>query len=416
MKKVFILLALLALVLASGGCWDRREINDLGMVVGVATDLVEDPGGDPMVEVTLQVIRHAATTADGPGVSSGMVGAGGGTQLFWTISDTSKTIRAAIVKMDYEISDQLFLGHTRVNLIGEKAARSGAAPFFDRLMRSRESRGTTFVLVSKGKAKNVLEQETPVFGASALMLAEIFKAKDGTQAIMSVNIKDFLYQLNSGIICPLAPVVEVVPKTSLTSAEKKSEGGKNTLRISGLAAFSQDGKLVDFLNERETLGLMWVLNKVKNRELTVPHHTGGTNEPISLGVYKSESSIAVSQGENGRPAFEVKVKAYCDLLEQFGSQAGTSDESFIESLTKEAGDQIALEIEAAVKKAQQINTDVLGFGEELRRRHRRDWLPLKDSWNEIFPEVIVTVEPEVSIRHRGLAVEPPSSRREEAPE
>lgn len=415
MKKVFILLALLVLVLAAGGCWDRREINDLGLVVGVATDLVENPDGEPLVEVTLQVIRHTAATV-GPGVSGGMGGAGQGAKPFWTISETSKTIRSAIVKMNYKTPKELFLGHVRVNLIGEKAARSGSAPFFDRFMRSRESRGTCYVVVSKGEAKDILEQETPVFGASALALNDIFKAKDGTQAIMSVNINGFSYRLNSGVICPLAPVVEVVPETSLTSLEKKSGGGKNTLRVSGLAAFSQDGKLVDFFNERETLGLMWVLNKVKNREITVQHHAGGTNEPITLGVYKSKSSIAVSQGENGRPAFEVKVKAYCDLLEQFGSQTGMSDENFIESVAQEAGDQIALEIGDAVKKAQQINTDVFGFAEELRRRHRRDWFALKESWKEIFPEVSVTVEPEVSIRHRGLTVEPPSSRREEAPE
>ncbi len=415
MKKVFILLSLLFLILTAGGCWDRREINDLGLVVGVATDLAENPGGEPMVEVTLQVIRHTATTA-GAGGTTGADGTGEGTRPFWTISETSKTIRSAIAKMNYKNPKELFFGHVRVNLIGEKAARSGSAPFFDRLIRSRESRGTTYVVVTKGEAKDILEQETPVFGASALMLNDIFKTKEGTQAIMSVNIKDFLYLLNSGVVCPLAPVVEVVPKTSLSSGEKKPGGGNSTLRVSGLAAFSPDGKLVDFLDERETLGLMWVLNKVKDREITVSHHAGGTNEPITLGVRKSKCRIDVSQGENGRPAFEVKVKAYCDLLEHFGSQQGISNESFIEYVVQEAGDQIALEIEAAVKKAQQLNTDVLGFGEELRRRHHQDWLGFKESWNEIFPEVIVTVEPEININHRGLTIGPPSSLREGAPD
>lgn len=410
MKKAVTLLALLVLVLAAAGCWDRREINDLGLVVGVATDLVEGPEGEPLVEVVLQVIRHTATT--GAGASGGVDEMGKGARHFWTISETAQTIRSAIVKMNYQIPEELFMGHVRVNLIGEKAARSGSAPFFDRLMRSRESRGTCYVVVSKGDAKKILEQETPTFGASALALNDIFKVKKGNQAILSVNINDFIYRLNSGIICPLAPVVEIVPETSLTTAEKKS-GGKNTLRISGTAAFSQDGRLVDFLDERETLGLMWVLNKVKDREITLRHQDGGTDEPITLGVYKSLGSIAANLDKDGRPVFEIKVKAYCDLLEHFGSQPGISNESFIESVTQEASEQIALEIEAAVKKAQQLNTDVLGFAEELRRRHYRDWLLLKDSWNEVFPEVVVTVEPEVNIRHRGLTVDPPSSRREE---
>lgn len=315
--------------------------------------------------------------------------------------------------MNYRIPKQIFLGHERVIIFGDKAARSGLTPFFDRLTRSRESRDTKFIAVSKGDPGKILEQESPIFQSTVLSLYNIFLTKDGWQGIMAVNMADFVYRLSTGVTSPLAPVVELVPQTSLTPKEKQA-GNINTVAVTGLAAFDTDGRLVDYLNERESMGLLWVMNRAKNRVLTIPHFIGGMEELVSLNLVKAKSKISVSIGDDGLPFFEIKTHVNFDLLEQFGGRREIVDVGMISDFEKTAGSKVINEIEAAVKKSQQLNTDVFGLGEEVRRQHRREWPQYKEHWKEIYPLVNVTVECETHIRNRELSVGAPGSRTEGA--
>jgi spore germination protein KC len=418
MRKNIFLFCLLILCSLLCGCWDRREINELGLVVGLAIDYTELEGGKTGVKFTAQVANPSVMA----GGQSGITGAGGtsgggeasGSKAFWTVTETGETIRGAIAKMNYGIPKQLFFGHTRVHIYGEKASRAGLAPFLDRLVRSRESRENNFIAVAKGDPSRILELESSIFQSTALALNDIFRDKDGWQAIMAVNHADFDYRLSTGITCPIAPVVEIVPQSSLSSEQRKTGGNTDTISVSGLAAFDQDGRLVDYFNERETLGLLWILNRANRQVITIPHFADGTEESISLRQVDAKSKIVVSIGEDGLPGFEIKTQASFDVLEHFGSQRGLSDVDFINNLEIMACSQIINEIEAAVTKSQQINTDVFGFGEEVRRQHRRDWPQYKDHWREIFPAVKVTVECKTHIHDKDLTVEPPGSRKEGA--
>ncbi len=414
MKKTLTAVALSILLMLTGGCWDRKEINDLGLIVAGAFDL-ENSEEEP-VRLTLQIANPAAMTVGGGGGAGGATG-GGAPKAFWITSETGRSIRAAALKMDHKIPNMLFFGHVRLYIFGEKAARSGVIPFIDRLKRSKEVRENSFIAVATGEGRPVWERETPVFRASGLALSDAFLLKDGNQGILAVTMSDFMFMLNSLTTGTIAPAVEIVSETSSTPEERGQPGGAgNTLRISGVGVFSPDGKLIDFFNERETLGLMWMLNKVRYRELTVPCPTRGFEEPISLGVYEGKSKIIVDVaniGKNGLPGIEVKVKTLVDVWEHFGSHPGVLSMQFVKDIEDSVSNQITLEIEAALKKAQLLKVDVFGFGEELRRQHHKDWHQIKNQWQDIFPEIELTVTCETVLRHRGLSIEPPKSTPEE---
>lgn len=417
MKKIFYVIILLVLSSLPYGCWDREEINEMALVVGTTADYTELEGGKTGVKVTAQVANPAVMAGAQGGATGGTGGAGGGdasgSKAFWTITESGQTIREAIFKMDSRVPKQLFFGHARVQLFGDRAARAGMAPFLDRLVRSRQSRENDYIAVTKEDPGRILAQESPLFMATSLALDDIFRNKDGREAIMAVNHADFDYRISTGITCPVAPVVVNVPQTSLSSTESESKRASNTIAVSGLAAFDQEGRLVDYFNERETKGLLWILNRAKSQVLTIPCFVDGTEEPVSLRQVNAKSNISVNIGEDGLPSFTIKTRAFFDVLEHFGTHQGLSDTNFISSLEDMAAGQIINEIEAAVIKSQQINTDVFGFGEAVRRKHRRDWQRYKDQWRDIFPAVKVTVDCETQIRDRELTVEPPASRKEE---
>ncbi|MEG3070864.1 MAG: Ger(x)C family spore germination protein [Candidatus Syntrophopropionicum ammoniitolerans] len=350
---VFLLVTMSALFC---GCWDRVEIDDLELVIGDAHDLA-DYAGKTGVQTTFQIANPQAMVSGlGASAGGGVGGEGGGNGggTFWVVSERGETIRDSVSKMNNRIPKQLFLGHERVAVFGEKAARSGLTPFFDRLTRSRESRDTKFIAVSKGNAGRILELESPVSQSTTQALNTIFEDKDGWEGILSVNMADFLYRLSTGITSPVAPLVEVVPQTSMTTKEKK-EGMVNTIALTGLAIFDTQAKLVDTFNERETMGLMWVINRAKNRVLTIPHVAGGKAEPISLNLTIAKSKIKVDIEDNGLPVFEIKMQIEFDLLEHFSKHQEVIGVGLIADLEKTASTQVINEIEAVLKKSQELD-------------------------------------------------------------
>ncbi|NPV91166.1 MAG: Ger(x)C family spore germination protein [Firmicutes bacterium] len=383
--------ALLALLLTStlfiSGCWDRREINDLLMVVGIGMDLADEAGEDRIV-LTSQI---SESTASGTGPDE----------------------RAAIMQSFSRIPKPLFFGQDQVVVYGERLARYGLIPALDRGLRSREARRSIFMAVSRGEAKKVMETEMPGSQPSGIALSSIFQLEGGTEDIMPVTRNDFAYALSTGVTSPVVPVVSVVPQSSVSAQDLKTPGASlETLKVSGLAVFSPDGKLLDFFNKEETMGLMLVRNKTKNRLVNVPSPVGGPEETVSLALVKSESKIKASIDETGLPSYEVKVSSLYDVSEDFGNLKGMDEPEYFDKLALNAGIEIDKEIMAAVQKAQTLNADVFEFGEELRRQHKKEWPRYKEQWKQVFPSVRVTVKCDTGMRHRGQTIKSPGGFKE----
>lgn len=408
MKRT-LLASVMILIILTGGCWDRMEINDLALVVATGADLVENAGKDNVM-VTLQIANPVALV---PGQGGGWAGPGA-PKAFWTITGRGVSVLEASQSVSERIPKRLFFGQSRVYVIGEEAARSGISRFLDKLLRGRSTRRNIYLVIARGTAKRVLEVEMPTFRATGLAIANIFDLEGETRGIFPVTLNDFAYRLSTGVTSPVAPVVSVVPQTSISAEDLKVPGGSpRAIRVSGLAVFDpQEGKLLGFFDEQQTLGLMWVLGKIKEREIVVSCPVEGPVEPVLLKLIRSKSRIIVHIDDNGLPSFEVRVKTLCDLSEHFGIHAGLLTIPYFESLERRVNTSIEREIGAAVSKAQALHVDVFGFGEEVKRQRRHDWRRIADRWEEIFPVVNVTIKAETGFRHRGLSVEAPGSRKE----
>ncbi|NPV91168.1 MAG: Ger(x)C family spore germination protein [Firmicutes bacterium] len=404
MKRA-LLAGLLVFTMIISGCWDRREINDLLLVVAYGIDLA-GTAGEKRIVFTSQI---SAPMAQGLGGGA----EGPKAKAFWTVSETGPTVRAGVMETLGRVPKPLFFGQSRVVVIGSKAAQYGLPPILDRLLRSRESRRTVFVAITKGEAQKILEMEMPSNQASGIGLSSMFDLKGGTEDVMSVTLNDLAYILSTGMTSPVAPVVSVVPQNSVTTQDRKTpETPLETLVVSGLAVFSPDGRLLDFFNKEETMGLMLVRNKTKNRLVNVSSPVGGPEETVSLGLVKSESKIKASIDETGLPSYEIKVSSLYDVSEDFGNLKGMDEPEYFDKLALNASREIEKEVMAAVQKAQALNTDVFGFGEEFRRQHLKAWAQIKDQWKQVFPSVKVTVKCDAGLRHRGQIIKSPGGFRE----
>lgn len=396
-------------LLLTGGCWDRREINELALVVAVAADVVREKGQEEVM-LTLQIANPVALL---PGQGGG--GGGSAAKAFWTITGKGQSVRDASVAMLNKIPKKLFYGQARVYVIGEDAAKSGIARFLDRPLRYRSTRRNMYLAIARGSAKQVMEVEMPTFRATGIAISNIFDLEGGHEAILPVTLNDFVYWLSTGSTCPVAPAVLVMPQTSVSSEDLKVPGKTpKAIEVSGLAVFdNRQGRLLGFFNEKETAGLMWVLGKVKEREITVPCSGGTGKQAVVLTVVKSESRIVVDRDSAGSPVFFVKIRTLCNLAENFGSREEAMMPSDLQELEVCANSCIKQEIMSALHRARVWKADVFGFGEELRRQDPDQWRKLAASWGEMFPGIRVEVETKTTLRQRGLSIEAPGARKGE---
>jgi spore germination protein KC len=64
------------------------------------------------------------------------------------------------------------------------------------------------------------------------------------------------------------------------------------------------------------------------------------------------------------------------------------------------------EIGAALAKAQELKTDIFGFGELIHRSNRQEWRKMKDQWDQIFPRLQVEMDIRCVIHSVGLIIPP----------
>jgi spore germination protein KC len=119
------------------GCWDRLEIEERAVVLGISVD-VAGPSADKeedeisylagsysaphneMIRVAVQIALPGKIPL-GPGESGG--GKGGARQTVWVIDVVGNTIDDALMNLQQQISGRLFFGHLRVIVVSEELAK-----------------------------------------------------------------------------------------------------------------------------------------------------------------------------------------------------------------------------------------------------------------------------------------------------
>lgn len=137
-----LLLTFPLLTLLLSGCWDDRELNELGITSGSAYDWE-----DNQWKATYQVINPSSG-------ASGMGSSGGGSTSsppFLTFTVKGRTIMEAIERTNLTSTREMFFSHSRIAVIGESLARHGINQLIDIFLRKQDARETVYVFISEGR-------------------------------------------------------------------------------------------------------------------------------------------------------------------------------------------------------------------------------------------------------------------------
>ena len=377
--KIATLLVLILQLLFATGCWDLLELNKRAIVVGLGFD--SSPNEDKIL-ISVQII-------DPSNIKTPQTAGGGDGQPYWIATNESTTVFEGMRAMTHVSSRKLFFPHNQIIIFGEDLAKKGIKDYLDLLMRDYEFRETNWIIVSEGKAQDILDTKTRVNNISAFFIRDLITGRNFSSQAMAINIKDLARKITSKSTAPTASYIYL-----------ENTGQEKRLNLSRTAVFDNNMNMVGTLNNYESRGLLWVLGEVKSGIIVVESPNGKGN--YSLEILKVKSKI-IPEFKDGKPTITVRVKESSNLGETSCLEDLTKPEAWelMDSLQNEA---IHQEISIALDKAQELKADIFGFGEAFHKKYPRLWNEMEPNWQEIFSSLEVNIIVESKVGNPGVII------------
>ncbi|QHW33197.1 Ger(x)C family spore germination protein [Paenibacillus rhizovicinus] len=369
------------------GCWDRTEVNDLALITGAAIDRYDDK----QIQLSVQIFIPRASSGGGGsgGMEMGAKGGVGSSNTF-VISAIGENIADALSHLQEKMPRKLFWGHAEVIIFGEAEARKGIRDDVDYLMRAPQPRERAYIYVSQGKAKNSLDIPSVLERDSSEALREIAKSK----ASMSVTMTELSKMLtgDSG--------AAALPWIKKNAPNSKKNPDKVVSYANGTAIFRGD-RMIGVVDETTTRGILWLRNEIKYAVVTV--NPEGAKGNVSMKLLRSKTKL-IPHIKDGKWSMTVRIRTESDALQNTTSQNLMSGTLAAKRVQKAMNADMLARVSLALLKVQrELKADVFDFAGEFHRAYPKTWHRAQNRWDELFPEVEVTVLPDSRLLRPGLS-------------
>ncbi|MDF2903621.1 MAG: Ger(x)C family germination protein [Bacillus sp. (in: firmicutes)] len=387
MKKVLLFFFIfIPCLFMTSGCWNRRELNELALVVALAID----KSGDEY-QLSAQVVD--------PGEVASKKGGGGRTPVT-TYTDQGDNIFETIRRMTTVAPRRLYFSHLQMLVISEDIAKEGISEALEIFARDPEFRKDFFIVIAKGtKGKDILENLTTIEKIPANKMHSSLEASEKSWApTVAVQLDELLTDLTS------AGKQAVLTGISIKGNKAKGESKENVDRIQpfarlqykNIAVFKKD-QMTGWLNEVESKGFNYITDNVKNTVGDVPCPKKGN---LVVEIVRSKSKIT-GKVVNGQPQISVKISGEANVAEVYCNVDLTKPET-IDQISKSTSKVNEKILQASIKRAKELGVDIFGFGEAIHRADPQAWKLLKNNWSQHFIDMPVTVNSDFKIRRTGV--------------
>ncbi|MBS4219775.1 Ger(x)C family spore germination protein [Bacillus sp. FJAT-49711] len=387
---------LLVLVMLLSGCGSQKELTDIAFV----TALGIDKGEDGELIGTFQIVNPSNVAG---GLQGGSAGEGAAVTVY---TAAGKSVVEVSRHASTKASRLLYYSHTNLVVIGEEFAKEeGVTEILDALDRDVQFRTTTKLVIAHGTtAEDLLSITTPIDKIPSTKIIETLTfSQRRWGGNMAVSVRNMIENLTATGKEPIVPVYKINGdvKDGMQLENLHSTKPKTTLEADGMALFKGE-KLIDFVPENKAIGIMWLLDKIEETNVSIRWKNKGI---ITYQVMRDKVKFSVNV-DNGEPSFSILIKVKGDLGE-VNVPINLNEKGVQDEIEKKVEKEIKEKIHLAIRLAQENQTDVLGFGEKVHRSHPDAWKTLRHDWNEThFPNVKVKVKVDASIIRPGLRSSP----------
>jgi len=361
-------------MLLTGCSRGKIEVNDTIVAVGGGMDL---KGQNMVFSVQLALPEPDSGASD--------------QEPFLVLSAPGKSFAESARNLYLYLPRKPLWSMMNTNIIGEDLARQDIALFTDFAARNRNIRlNSNIFLAYQTTAEEVLKVKIPLEKQSASALNKIIELQENQLGIyMPVKTQEFLNKAGTSGIEPVLPQIII---------EKKEE--QPSIKLEGTAVF-KDRKMVGSLNEEESRGFRFLSSDpISGGVFIVPSPVGG--KPITLELNESicKSKVELDGG---------KIKVFLDIKAEgsFYEQNDEFDYLQVENIKKvetATSDYIKSIVESCIYRAQELKSDIFGWGLDISRKNPAAWEKLQADWPNIFSEVESEVKVSFTLT-RGYLVE-----------
>lgn len=403
-KSIKMLCVVMMVTPLLAGCWDRLEIEERAVVLGVSIDTVEGkqaeqdeyeishikgtlpPPKNGMVRVAVQIALPGRIPL-GPGESGGG-GNGSVGKTVWVIDVVGYSIDDAFLNLQQQVSSKLFFGHLRVIVISEAMARKGLENVNDYFRRNSEVRRMAWMMISKGQARKFMLAAPPLERVPTLYLMSTLD--EGIR--MGKFPKDYI-----GIFW--SNVSKKGQEGFLPYVEIKKE---QNVEIKGLAYFVGD-QLAGVTKPLEIAGYLAVKG-INPAGYRVFIQLDGSDETIMTTATHRRSKISV-QIKDGVPHFTISIGIELNLEEKISENIQINNPAVLQMIEKKQEEASVKFYSDVIKKSQEKGSDYFGFGEYVRAKKSRYWnkrIKTAEEWSKMYKDCTFDVKVSMKVRRIGM--------------
>lgn len=377
-RVLYVSICLVALLMLTS-CWDRREVNDVAFVLAGGAD---KEGGSIRISVLIPLTGNMGNTGGG--------GGSGGQKPFIIKTESGKTVSEAVSKLQSRLPRHLFFGHRRVIIVGEELARTeGIETIIDAVTRTPEKRLSTFIAISEGKALDLLSADTRIERFSA----ETIREQLHSEASSGINLKEAIYKLINVGQDAFLPYLQKV-KTNIEGQESEE------IRSDGFALF-HNGRMTGKLEGNSAIGFRLLNQSFRDYDVTI--NLDGSFLTVTINHAEISIKTIVKDDElSYRIHSKVKVSVSEDQNQERNYDYSGQRDQIEQSIAQHVVENINL----AINKMQQTNSDAIGFGLQAYRAYPQIWTTkYRKDWDKIFPEIKFEVTAEANLFRLGMSSE-----------
>ncbi|KMN40347.1 spore gernimation protein [Lysinibacillus sp. LK3] len=388
MKHKVSFILLLSVLLLLGGCWNKRELNELAIVTAVGVDK-----SDEQFEISVQIVNPSQVASN----------KASGIQVpVFTHHAKGKSLFDAIRKLTALTPRKPYYAHAQIIIIGEEMAEEGMNSILDLFQRDPEGRSDfNFIVSHDSTAQEILSVLTPLEDVPA---SKMFKSLKVSEAVLgtteSVILDDLIQSLGSIDHSAVLPSIHIYGDADAGDFSSNIEkiDSPAQLKYGGLAIF-KNYKLIGYLTEQESRDYNFLNNNIKSTFEIIACPEEGK---ISTEIINSSTKMT-GHFQNDVPSISIKLDIEQNVAEVSCSLDLTKSKT-IDALNKETSRQIKERLERTLQTIQQTyQADLLKFSNVLHREDYQAWNRIKKNWQTLYPNLEVQIEVDVHTKGVGTA-------------
>lgn len=380
MKRIKFLILLLPLL---SGCYNYRELNDLGITTAVSIDY-KDNNFYVIAEVINPIKQQDASSSNN--------------SPFVNYNSSSSSLQGAFRKVVLESPRQLYAAQLEIIVLSEEVVNNHLEEVLEYFARDPESRTEIKIIVAKTEdSTKAITLQTLL---TSLSSSNIINSLDLQSKVLGMSYPVTLNELLNMYIDPYLEVV--LPSMTLygnyeIGDEKENittSSPKAIVKIDG-STITKDNKILGYLDLEESKILNLINGKLKETIIKMNYYDGY--------IIFEPNRIKVSRElDIKNNIIKINISGYSKTKE-IQSNINLKDQKEVEKLNKALNMELEKKITDTFNSIREkYGTDVFGFQELYYRTNYKYFKENCTNWYEdIYPKIKLEVKANVRLYEKG---------------